>query len=210
MPSWEEFIDSNSELLISEKWGILTVLRSVDQKYLPRESQIFKILRLLPLHEVRVVMVGQSPYPDPRDACGIPFISGSNRTTKSLSVLLTEAGANHHIDHNEAVRGWIRQGVLLLNAAMTIGIEGAPGEEYLRDHGNMWKEFILSLLEYITTNVKDVPVVLMGRDAWSLEESAKTPHIIKVPHPVARNDSFRGCGVFDKVNEVLETRINWF
>ena len=164
---------------------------------------MFKIMKP---EEVNVVIVAQSPYNNAMDACGIPFLSKTVRCTESLKALMREAGARNYngMLANQAIVKWINQGIFLLNVSMTIGIKGD-----VLDHSVLWKEFTSSFIEYITTIRKNIPVVFMGKDASELESFAKTSNIIKVPHPVARNDSFNNCQVFNKLDNVLGKKFEW-
>ena len=202
MSSWDEFISANESCLES----IIDTLDSSGQIYLPNRSEIFKMFKIMKPEDVNVVIIGQSPYNNSADACGIPFLSKTVRCTESLKALMREAGARNYngISANQTIVKWINQGVFLLNVSMTIGIKGD-----VLDHSVLWKEFTSSFVEYITTIRKNIPVVLMGKDASELENSAKTSNVIKVPHPVARNDSFNNCQVFNKLNKVLGKKFEW-
>jgi len=202
MSSWDVFISAHESCLES----IMDTIDSSGQIYLPERSEIFKMFKVMKPEEIQVVIIGQSPYSNAMDACGIPFLSKTRRCTESLKALMKEAGAKNYtgISANQAIVKWINQGVFLLNASMTIGIKGD-----VLDHSVLWKEFTSSFVEYITVTRKDIPIVLMGKDAAELEIFARTPHVIKVPHPVARNNSFRDCQVFNKLDEVLGKKFEW-
>lgn len=203
MSSWDEFISANEPCLES----IIDTLDSSGQVYLPERSEIFKMFKIMKPEEVHVVIIGQSPYSNPADASGIPFLSKTGRCTESLKALMREAGAKNYngMLANQAIVGWMNQGVFLLNVSMTVGIKGD-----VLDHSVLWKEFTSSFVEYITTMKKNIPVVLMGKDASELESSAKTSNVIKVPHPVARNGGFNNCQVFNKLDNVLGKKFKWF
>lgn len=88
-------------------------------KVLPAPGDIFRALRETPLPAVRVVILGQDPYPTPGDANGLAFsYVGSGRLPASLRVILAEAGSPRAAGGD--LTHWARQGVLLLNSALTV------------------------------------------------------------------------------------------
>jgi uracil-DNA glycosylase len=203
MGSWRKFFKSNADLLED----IMKYIR-VQPKVYPPVDSIFEMFNEINPRDIRVLIVGQSPYPN-RDACGIPFMSKFGTNTKSLENIAKELKQEYpHLslprNYNRIISGWVKQGVFMINAAMTVG----PGDDYMSDHSVIWHEFTQELIRYITSKVS-IPVILMGSTAWALDSSVVVSNgckIIKVPHPVG----FIGCDVFLKCNTYLpEDPIMW-
>jgi uracil-DNA glycosylase len=208
LPKWKSFFRNNSSLLED----ILDTIDRSGQNIRPDRSDVLGIYRLLSPQKIRVIIMGQSPYPDD-NACGIPFVSKKGLIPKTLSILKEEIALEYGIqvhDPNDMVESWVSQGVFIVNSSPTIGI--GKDKPYMYDHSILWREFMMKLVEFISK--KEVPVLLLGKDAWEFEQSSSSECIIKVPHPVSRGDKkFVGCMLFSKTNEYLETRglstISW-
>lgn len=209
---WKKFFRRNKNIIDD----IIKTLDNYSAKsqnmYYPDKELIFDIFHRLSPKKIKVIMVGQSPYPN-ENACGIPFVTSSGETTKTLENLHKELKLEYpdlHLrsqDMNTLItKSWIRQGVFLLNMSMTIGKTTNVKENYLEDHSVIWEEFIRNVVSYITRD-KNIPVILMGSASWVIDNRFS----IKVPHPVSRNNNFIGCGVFLKCNSYLspEDTILW-
>ena len=112
------FADGTAERVAQEVDACLAAGKQV----LPPPENVFNALVLTPLEAVKVVILGQDPYPTPGDAHGLAFsYVGRRRLPASLQVILTELA--HDLGCEKPVAGdlsrWARQGVLLLNTALT-------------------------------------------------------------------------------------------
>lgn len=168
---------------------------------LPPRDTVFEIMHRLRPKDIRVIMVGQSPYTDD-NAGGIPLMSAKNRHTQSLDIIRKElvreyAYLNVPTDINGLIDSWVSQGVFMVNMSMTLGKSGDP---FVDDHSVMWEEFVRELVTWISHR-KQIPVILMGKQAWTLEVPEHLA--IRVPHPNNRDNSFLGCDVFYRVNLLL-------
>lgn len=192
---WKSFFKKNWELVSD----ILLAIHESEQVIQPERKDVFRMFYLIRPEDIKVIVVGQSPYPNDH-ACGIPFLSRKLETTQSLKNIHKElvqefpAVEIKEGDMNDIILSWISQGVFLTNVALTIGIQGRY--DYLFDHSIIWQEFIWKVLEY----VGGVPILLMGSLAWKFDT---LPSCIKVPHPVSRGGEFIGCDVFRKCNDML-------
>lgn len=192
---WRKFFKSNSALVDD----IMDTLSSVsDTDIYPPLDDVFEMFNHMKPKDVRVLIIGQSPYVG-EDACGIPFVSAVGRNTQSLKKIAEEI--KHEYPYlvipngsnlNKIINHWIDQGVFLVNCSMTTSAT--------LDHSVMWEEFVREIIRYMEPSV---PVVLMGSVAWSLSTSVRGRNVIKVPHPVARDNSFIGCNVFTRCNSYL-------
>lgn len=205
---WSDFFgDDNINLLSS----ITNTIDESNQKIQPSKDEVLQMFVMIPPEKVRVIIVGQSPYPDD-NACGIPFLSKRNIVPKSLANIKKEVELEFKVqigDPNRMILSWIEQGAFLINCSLTIGV---TGEKYLQDHSILWKEFIINLMRFIGS--RNIPILLFGKEAWNMEEYFKSDFVLKVPHPVSRgNKEFIGCNVFSRANDIADSanieRINW-
>jgi uracil-DNA glycosylase len=179
------------------KWGIA-----------PHPKYIFRALKLCPPDRTKVILLGQDPYPQPYVADGLAFSTQQINRPVSLMNIIQEAKkwfGKNKTNHEELfywneLSQWADQGVLLLNAALTCK------NNEVGSHMKHWRPFISALLN----TQRDKVVVLMGKEAQSFEGTVKRYNsVINCPHPVARNDEFKGCDVFCKINNELKIGINW-
>lgn len=181
----------------------------------PPKNYIFNALKLTSFKDTKVVIVGQDPYHEEHQAHGLSFsVQKGVKLPPSLQniykELETDLGIKPRIDGD--LTGWARQGVLLLNAVLTVE-KGHAGS-----HRNMGWEL---LTDYIikVLNKKDSPVVfiLWGNFAKEKAKLITNPmhYIIMSPHPspFSAYSGFFGSKPFSKTNNYLEshglTPIDW-
>ena len=149
----------------------------------PQKSQIFNALICVPFKEVKVVILGKDPYPDPKDAHGLAFSSKDKSTPRSLINVFKSIDFTYKSDllneKNNDLTKWAQQGVLLLNTSLTFqkvddksldlkSRKSLQGKTQLK-HLKVWKPFINLIIKKILT-VKDRPVVMMlwGNEAHNI------------------------------------------
>ncbi len=177
----------------------------VKEKFLPHPNNIFRVFSM-PLSEIKVVILGQDPYPTPGDATGLAFEPGGKKLPASLRIIKTEI-----FNSNAPMRGsnldlsdWHSQGVFLLNTALTVRI-GKAGS-----HIKEWKWFTEEIVRIVAENT-DAVWILWGAKAQAYEpliDSTGWRAILKAPHPAAEayaggNAGFYGCDHFNKANALL-------
>lgn len=182
---------------------------------LPKEEEVFNMFRMMSPHQVKVVLVGQSPYPGSCPvtrvpyACGPAFLPapGCVTTPATLKNILVELCRDFSVRTQKTPRDilvdWISQGVMLLNSSFTLGTH-CP--EYLEDHSLVWEEVMQEILEKMSVSLNSVVFVLIGKDAWKFESCIMSNNIIKVSHPVARKETttpWYGSGVFSKISNMM-------
>ena len=210
-PGWEKFFHSNWALIDD----ILSTLYSSPYNFAPDNQEIFRMMYEMHPKDIRVVIVAQSPYAD--DACGIPFITKSGKTTKTLQNIAKELSRQYKYfdvkrsDINKTIMQWIGEGIFMLNMSFSIGIASSgmsQHDEYVLNHDILWEEFVRNLVRYIAKKSrKKIPILLLGTVAWGLEDEIMAAYtIIKAPCPT-RGD-FIGSGVFSKCDELVDG-INW-
>jgi uracil-DNA glycosylase len=186
------------------------------QKYtiFPPGKLIFAAFDNTPFDKVKVVIIGQDPYHGRGQANGLCFSVGPNvpkppSLVNIFKELQTDLG--FPIPEKGGLEPWAQQGVLLLNATLTVR-EGQAGSH----HGKGWEHFTDAVIRKISDKKKGIVFLLWGRFAHSKEEliNADKHFILKAAHPspLARG-AFFGCKHFSKTNKILEHEgkkpINW-
>lgn len=188
--------------------------KAAGQRIYPPGSQIFKAFELTPVDQVKVVILGQDPYHGAGQAMGLSFSVPANiPAPPSLKNIFKEI----HDDLGITMSGypdlekWARQGVLLLNAVLTVRA-GQPAS-----HSNIgWTEFTDAVIKYISDHCTGVVFLLWGNFARSKKALIDTTrhYVLEAAHPspLARG-AFFGCRHFSKTNEILaregKTPIDW-
>ena len=182
----------------------LKLLKEISAKlsgeYIPAAIDVFAALKLSP-SDVKVVIVGQDPYPNPEHAMGLAFSVRESVSTlpASLKNIFTELESDLGIKpSNGDLSRWASQGVLLLNRALTV----KPGEP--ASHSKIgWYE----LTETIISNVAKSGAigVLWGNDAQTLAKYFSKDDLFTAPHPspLSVYRGFYGSKPFSKVNNRL-------
>lgn len=204
-PSWKKVIGNQfsepyflklREFLIQEK-----------KKYVifPPGNQIFAAFNHTPFEKILVVIIGQDPYHKKGQANGLSFsVSPGIAKPPSLVNIFKELQSDLGIPIPQSgnLEPWADQGILLLNATLTLR-EGQAGSH----HGKGWEIFTDAVIKTISEKKKGVVFLLWGRFAHTKEELIdKDKHfILKAAHPspLARG-AFFGCKHFSKTNKILE------
>ena len=206
---WKPFFDRQEANLTRT---LKTLEEKADQmQVLPQRKQIFRMFRLIPFERVRVVLMGQDPYPTWCPLTSIPYASGvafmpsEGTQKKPKTVIELETELCRDLGERTAqtidFAKWIHQGVFLTNVALTVGTRC---EGHLVNHRVLWELFSREFLQCLSDR-GHVVFCFMGAEAWKLAEEvgSKTCRVVKVPHPVARSGEFQGCSVYSKVNREL-------
>jgi uracil-DNA glycosylase len=181
----------------------------------PPGPLIFNAFSKTPFDAVKVVILGQDPYHGPKQAMGLSFsVPKGIAIPPSLQNIFKElhddVGAS--IPDNGDLTPWAEQGVLLLNASLTVRA-GEP-----MSHSKIgWHIFTDCVISRISQLKSDVVFLLWGKFAQEKIEliDAKKHHILKAAHPspLAAHNGFFGCRHFSKTNNLLMKKgldpINW-
>lgn len=184
----------------------------------PPESLIFNAFLHTPFDKVKVVIIGQDPYHGPGQAhglcfsvpCGIPLPPSLKNIYLELEQDLGIPPAK-----DGCLSAWAKQGVLLLNATMTVR-SGEPKSHY----GQGWERFTDAIVARLLQREDPIVFVLWGKSAQEklehILQNQKTPHAVLTaahPSPFSAYSGFFGCRHFSKVNALLEkwekTPIDW-
>jgi uracil-DNA glycosylase len=182
---------------------------------LPPPGDIFTGLRLAPLDTVKVVILGQDPYPTPGDSHGLAFsYRGPRRLPASLRVILEELSSDLGLPKPRTgdLSPWARQGVLCLNTALTV--EAGEAGAHLKFG---WSQLADEAMAAVSAERPAVAFLLWGnpaRERAILVDRAK--HLVLEsghPSPLNRLNDFRGTRPFSRANEWLIARgqepIDW-
>jgi uracil-DNA glycosylase len=188
--------------------------KAAGRKVFPPGSQIFRAFELTPVQQVKVVILGQDPYHGPGQAHGLSFsVPEGVQAPPSLKNIFKEIETDLGIRMSgyPNLENWARQGVLLLNAVLTV----RSGEA--ASHGDIgWKEFTDAVICYISDNCEGVVFMLWGAFARKKAELIDSSRhcILEAAHPspLARG-AFFGSRHFSKANAYLtstgRTPIDW-
>ncbi len=180
---------------------------------LPAPDDIFNALSLTPLDRVKVVILGQDPYPTPGDANGLAFsYVGPRRLPASLKVILAELDEAGAKPASGDLTPWARQGVLLLNAALTV--EAGKAGAHLR-YG--WSALTDQAVAAVSARAEPSVFLLWGAQARTRAALVDTARhgVIETGHPSPLNRArdFPGSRPFDAANAWLEAHglapIDW-
>jgi uracil-DNA glycosylase len=181
----------------------------------PPGPLIFNAFSKTPFDAVKVVILGQDPYHRPKQAMGLSFsVPKGIAIPPSLQNIFKELhdDVGAPIPDNGDLTPWAEQGVLLLNASLTVRA-GEP-----MSHSKIgWHIFTDCVISRISQLKSDVVFLLWGKFAQEKIEliDAKKHHILKAAHPspLAAHNGFFGCRHFSKTNNLLMKKgldpINW-
>lgn len=180
----------------------------------PPKEKIFNALNLVPIKNVKVVIIGQDPYHTRGQADGLAFSCHNGTPQPSLKNIFKEISDDLNISMSDStdLTPWAKQGVLLLNTSLTV-IEHKPAS-----HSNeLWHTFTREIVKIL--NELDQPIVFMlwGNHAKSFMPLLTNSHHLILtaahPSPFSAYSGFFGCHHFSKCNEFLSshnlTAIDW-
>lgn len=206
-PSWKEVLKEEFSRPYFQQ--IVTFLRSEKasgKTIYPPGPLIFNAFDATPFDKVSVVILGQDPYHGPGQAHGLSFsVPKGVKLPPSLVNIYKEIRSDIGVDmpsNNGDLTPWAKQGVLLLNAALTV----RAGEAY--SHAKYgWAEFTNAVIQKISEEKKDVVFLLWGKFAQekqALIDETKN-HVLKAAHPspLSAHAGFFGCKHFSKTNTLL-------
>ena len=188
--------------------------KAAGKKIFPPGSQIFKAFELTPLDKLKVVILGQDPYHGPGQAHGLSFsVPAGIPAPPSLKNIFKEIESDLGIRMSgyPNLEKWASQGVLLLNAVLTVQAGTAASHSKVG-----WEEFTDAVIRYISDNCEGVVFLLWGnfaRGKSALIDRSKH-HVLEAAHPspLARG-AFFGCRHFSQTNAILASQgkapIDW-
>ena len=180
--------------------------------YLPAGTDVLRAFTY-PMDEVKVLIVGQDPYPTPGHPMGLSFsVQPGVRPPRSLENIFTELVSDLGGDRPTSgdLTPWSRQGVMLLNRVLTVR-PGAPASH----KGWGWETVTQRAIEALVERRAPLVAILWGRPAQSLTPMLGSTPILASPHPspLSASRGFFGSRPFSRANELLveqgATPVDW-
>ena len=176
------------------------------RKIFPSPKNIFRALDLCPFEKVKVVILGQDPYHGDGQANGLCFAVNEGVTLPpSLKNIFKEIEQDlgHAVEHNGSLERWAQQGVLLLNATLTVRAHEAGSHQ-----GKGWEEFTDEIIRKLSDERENIVFMLWGNYAknkgkdidWSKHLVLEAAH----PSPFSAHNGFFGCKHFSQANKYLK------
>ena len=203
----QPYMQALKEFLVAEKRAGRTIY--------PAGPDIFNALNRTPFDQVKVVILGQDPYHGRDQAHGLAF---SVRSGVSLPPSLVniykeiETSCGIKMPRKGDLTGWAKQGVLLLNATLTVQAENAGSHQ-----GRGWEQFTDAVIRAVNDHAKNVVFLLWG--AYAQKKGGmidRRKHLVLTaphPSPLSAHRGFSGCGHFNLANEYLAQKgrepIDW-
>ena len=212
--SWENIVDKDS---LFQALNRISIILNAGIKITPEPSEVFNSFRFCHFDRLKVIILGQDPYPQEGIATGIAFANkrGSWETSPSLNVIRKSVEPDDlpMSEWDPSLLNWCEQGVLLLNSALTTEINK------IGVHYDIWRPFIKSLVIKVSTIKPDTIFVLLGEQAKTFAPFIYSKNIITGVHPAAlirngrdsypvNNNPFRQIN--DKLTELGKSEIIWF
>lgn len=206
--SWKEAL---AEFLLSQKMddlrAFLVAEKNADKNIYPPSSLIFNALDTTPLHQVKVVILGQDPYHGEGQAHGLSFsVQKGLPLPPSLRNIFHELNTDLGIPatKNGDLTKWAQQGVLLLNSVLTVEA-GQPTSHQKRG----WENFTDHVIDVLNEQREHIVFILWGAYAQKKGQRIdQNKHLVlKAAHPsplAANRGGFFGCKAFSKTNHYLK------
>lgn len=206
-PEFEKEYFKNLQNWLNEEYATHTIF--------PPYNKIFNALNIVKFSDVKVVIIGQDPYHEIGQAMGMSFsVPDGVEIPPSLKNIYKEIESEYNIkcENTGNLTRWAKQGVLLLNAVLTVR-EGQANSHKNKGWENVTQEIVKKL------NEREDPIIFMlwGGNAKAFEVyiTNKNHHVLKSAHPspLSAYNGFFGNGHFIKCNEILKTlnksQIDW-
>jgi uracil-DNA glycosylase len=214
-PGWKKTLAKGSKTPT-----MVELLRSLALGYsrrtiYPPQKTIFAALELCPLSKTNVVILGQDPYHGPEQANGLAFsVTSGQKIPPSLQNIYKEIASDtgSACVTNGDLTPWAEQGVLLLNACLTVEASEAGSHQ-----GWGWEPFTDTIIKTVSDAQPSVVFMLWGKFAQSkMPLIDTTKHLVLTaahPSPLSAHRGFLGCRHFSQANKYLEQHsikpINW-
>lgn len=208
--AWKPILDPEMDKeYMTSLMKFLTAELKLANKIAPQpRGHIFRALQLVNPENVKVVILGQDPYPTAGNANGLAFaVNEGIARPQSLKNIFKELSSDLNIPEpeNNTLVGWAEQGVLLLNTVLTVKV----GEPF--SHRNKgWEEFTDRIIRHLGKQEQGIVFILWGNPAQAkrlLIDQKTRPHKILLaahPSPLSAYRGFFGCKHFSKANDLLK------
>ena len=213
--AWEPILTAETEKPYFHKLAQFLAEERHTHTVFPPASEVFSALALTPYERVRVLLLGQDPYPNDNQAHGLAFsVRPGVPTPRSLVNIFEELhdDLGCRIPNNGYLVHWAEQGILLLNAVLTVQAQ-MPNS-----HKNKgWEQFTDQIIQAVSAKEKRVVFVLWGgyaRKKLNLIDAER--HVVVQsahPSPLSVHKGFFGSRPFSRINSALrdagQPEIDW-
>ena len=201
-PSWLPIFEGLSAEIATVR-SFLEGETMAGHQWLPEQSQILRAFTH-PFDQVKVVILGQDPYPTPGHSVGLAFcVAPEVALPRSLVNIYSELQSDLGIDApaNGDLTPWAEQGVLLLNSTLTVrsGLSGSH-------RGQGWEPITSAVIVALTHRPQGAPVaILWGKDAQAYGSEFDSRFVVTSPHPspLSARRGFFGSRPFSRTNEFI-------
>lgn len=207
-PSWQSDLSAEFDLpYMQELIAFLASEKDQNKTIYPHTDNWFHAIETTPLEDVKVVILGQDPYHQPNQAHGLCFsVLPGIKTPPSLVNIYKELESDLGIPraNHGYLESWAKQGVLLLNAVLTVEDSNANAHQ-----GKGWEQFTDKIISIVNEQCDQVVFMLWG--SYAQKKGAmideKRHLVLQAPHPspLSAYRGFFGCQHFSKANHYLES-----
>lgn len=219
----EEYFDRWMRVI--DKKELLTILSKLEVEYkrkpiCPMQGDVFKAFKLCPYDDLKIVMLGQDPYPQKGVATGLLFGNKKEVDEENLSPslqIVKEAAINLEIPHksiifDQTLESWAKQGILMINTALTVEMNR------IGSHVMLWRPFVANLLKKLSENETGIIYVLFGKQAQTFKPYINKQFniILEENHPAyfARTETKMPSTVFNQISKLTKDKygipITWY
>ncbi len=214
--SWKESLADEFKSVYFERLAEFVESAYMTGVVYPPENNIFEAFNRTPFDDVKVVILGQDPYHEPDQAHGLCFsVRNGVRVPPSLVNIYKELELEYGLpfmNRNGDLSHWADQGVLMLNATLTVDAGKAGSHQ-----GRGWEIFTDAVIKKLSDRRENIVFLLWG--GYARRKGAiidRKRHLVLEcahPSPLSAYRGFLGCGHFKKTNEYLSahgiSNINW-
>ncbi len=203
--SWDDFLNEQFNQDYFKKLSSFLTQEYLHKTIYPPKVEVFSSFYFTDLDKVKVVILGQDPYHQENQACGLAFAVKPNVALPPSLINIykeIEDDLNVKMSNNGYLVKWAKQGVMLLNAVLTVEQSRANSHR-----GKGWEIFTDNVIAHL--NKQDQPIVflLWGNNAKEKIRLLDNPkHLVLTsvhPSPLSAHRGFLGCKHFSKTNEFL-------
>ena len=214
-PSWQKVLNEEFEKPYFEQLTKFVKSEYAVATIYPDPKNIFRAFELCPFDNVKVVIIGQDPYHGPKQANGLCFsVNNGIPLPPSLQNIYKEISSDLNLPAPTTgnLDNWAKQGVLLLNATLTVRANQAGSHQH-----KGWEGFTDAVIKAVSEQKEHIVFLLWGKyaqDKGAIIDRNKH-NILMAPHPspFSAHSGFFGCRHFSKTNEYLKSigasPINW-
>ena len=203
---WDEILKGEFENEYYQNMRKFLVKEYKTKTIYPKPEEIFSAFKLTSYEDCKIVLLGQDPYHGPNQAHGLAFsVKEGVKLPPSLQNIYKEISSEYgyNMSKNGYLVPWAKQGVLLLNTALTVVAENANSHSKIG-----WEIFTDNVIEYLNEREEPLIFILWGNNARSKKRLINTEkhYILESAHPspLSASRGFFGCGHFEKANGILK------